>query len=80
MVFALSNYSCFQLNHMQSLLNNKVILITGSGHAIYASSKTALCAYMRTCSIELAPKNIRCNAVLPGVGETKLINRGDIYR
>lgn len=50
--------------------------MTAAGLAIYASSKAALCAYMRTCSIELAPKNIRCNAVLPGMVETKLINRG----
>jgi NAD(P)-dependent dehydrogenase (short-subunit alcohol dehydrogenase family) len=50
--------------------------MTATGLAIYASSKAALCAYMRTCSIELASKHIRCNAVLPGMVETKLINRG----
>ena len=50
--------------------------MTAAGLAIYASSKAALCAYMRTCSIELGFKNIRCNAVLPGMVETKLINRG----
>lgn len=50
--------------------------LTAAGLAIYASSKAALCAYMRTCSIELGSKKIRCNAVLPGMVETKLINRG----
>ena len=50
--------------------------MTAAGLAIYASSKAAVCAYMRTCAIELGPKNIRCNAVLPGMVETKLINSG----
>lgn len=49
---------------------------TAPGLAIYASSKAALLAYMRTCAIELASKNIRSNAVLPGMIETKLINSG----
>jgi len=50
--------------------------MTGAGLSIYASSKAAVCAYMRTCAIELGPKNIRCNAILPGMVETKLINDG----
>jgi len=50
--------------------------MTGAGLSIYASSKDAVCAYMRTCAIELGPKNIRCNAILPGMVETKLINDG----
>lgn len=50
--------------------------MTAAGLAIYASSKAALSAYMRTCAIELGAKNIRANAVLPGMVETKLINNG----
>ena len=50
--------------------------ITAPGLAIYASSKAAVSAYMRTCAIELGAKNIRANAVLPGMVETKLINSG----
>ena len=50
--------------------------MTAAGLAVYASSKASVCAYMRTCAIELGPKNIRCNAVLPGMVETKLINDG----
>lgn len=50
--------------------------ITAPGLAIYASSKAAVLAYMRTCAVELGPKNIRANAVLPGMVETKLINSG----
>lgn len=50
--------------------------ITAAGLAIYASSKAAVSAYMRTCAVELGARNIRANAVLPGMVETKLINSG----
>ncbi len=50
--------------------------MTAPGLSIYASTKAALLAYMRTCAIELGCKNIRANAVLPGMVETKLINSG----
>jgi NAD(P)-dependent dehydrogenase (short-subunit alcohol dehydrogenase family) len=50
--------------------------VTAAGLSIYASSKAAVCGYMRTCAIELGAKGIRSNAVLPGMVETKLINSG----
>lgn len=50
--------------------------MTAPGLSIYASSKAAVSAYMRTCAIELGAKGIRANAILPGMVETKLINRG----
>ena len=50
--------------------------MTAPGLSIYASSKAAVSAYMRTCAVELGAKNIRSNAVLPGMVETKLINGG----
>lgn len=50
--------------------------VTAPGLCIYASSKAAVLAYMRTCAIELGSKGIRSNAVLPGMVETRLINRG----
>ena len=50
--------------------------MTAAGLSIYASSKAAICGYMRTCAIELGAKGIRSNAVLPGMVETKLINSG----
>ena len=43
------------------------------GNAIYASSKAAITSYMRSCAIELGDKQIRANAVLPGMVETKMI-------
>ena len=50
--------------------------MSAPGLAIYASSKAAITAYMRTCALELGVKGIRANAVLPGMVETKLINGG----
>jgi NAD(P)-dependent dehydrogenase (short-subunit alcohol dehydrogenase family) len=50
--------------------------MTAPGLSIYASSKAAVAAYMRTCAIELGSKGIRANAILPGMVETKLINSG----
>ena len=50
--------------------------MSAPGLSVYAASKAALSAYMRTCALELAPKGIRANAVLPGMVETKLINSG----
>ena len=50
--------------------------MSAPGLCIYASSKAALLAYMRTCALELGAKGIRSNAILPGMVETNLINRG----
>ena len=43
------------------------------GRSLYASSKSALTSFMRSCAVELADKNIRANAVHPGMVETKMI-------
>ena len=37
------------------------------GHAHYAASKAALLMYTRAAALELGPKNIRVNAVAPGL-------------
>lgn len=50
--------------------------VTAPGLSVYASSKAAINAYMRTCAIELSTKGIRANSILPGMVETKLINDG----
>ena len=68
----------------KKILKNASIVFTSSisaymtapGLSVYAASKAAISAYMRTCAMELAPKGIRSNAVLPGMVETKLINSG----
>lgn len=44
------------------------------GGGIYGASKSSLMAYMHYCARELAEKNIRANAIHPGMIETKLIH------
>lgn len=51
--------------------------LSSPGIAMYASSKAAITSFMRSCAIELGDKQIRSNAVLPGMVETKLILDGD---
>lgn len=43
------------------------------GRALYAGSKAALTAFMRSFAVELADKGIRANAVHPGMVETKMV-------
>lgn len=43
-------------------------------NGIYGASKAALNSMVRLCSIELAPKKIRVNAICPGMVETPLVD------
>jgi 3-oxoacyl-[acyl-carrier protein] reductase len=47
----------------------------GRGQTNYAAAKGGLVAFTRACAVELAPKNIQVNAVLPGMIETKMSQR-----
>ena len=49
---------------------------TSYGAAAYASSKGALTALTRAAAVELAPRGIRVNAVLPGAVDTPMLRRG----
>lgn len=49
---------------------------TSSGVAAYATSKGALLALTRVAALELAPANIRVNAVLPGAIDTAMLHAG----
>ena len=42
------------------------------GNSLYSATKGGLSAFMKNAALELAPKRIRCNAVLPGMVETPL--------
>ena len=46
--------------------------IAAPGMAAYAASKAALDSLVRTWALELGPKSIRVNAVLPGIVESEL--------
>lgn len=50
----------------------------GVGNGVYAASKSALDAIMKTTAKEMGPKNIRVNSVNPGMVNTKLIHGGTI--
>lgn len=43
------------------------------GNAVYALSKNAINSFMKSAAIELASKNVRCNAVNPAMVNTDLI-------
>jgi NAD(P)-dependent dehydrogenase (short-subunit alcohol dehydrogenase family) len=44
-----------------------------AGLLAYCSSKGALLSGAKAMALELAPKNIRCNCVLPGIVETEMV-------
>ncbi len=83
-IFQNNLFSCVNLTRLlikkKKLKKNGSIVFTSSvsaffnapGRALYASSKAALTSYMRSFAIELADKNIRANAVHPGMVNTKM--------
>ena len=46
------------------------------GNAAYSATKGAVNAYARSLALELAPKQIRVNAILPGMIQTQLLDGG----
>lgn len=43
------------------------------GKIIYCSSKSALLSGIKAMALEFAPKKIRCNCILPGIVQTKMV-------
>ena len=48
------------------------------GNSVYSASKSALMGISRNMAIDLAPKKIRVNCVLPGTTDTPLIRTGNV--
>ena len=48
------------------------------GNAMYAASKGAVNSFCKATALELAPKGIRVNAVLPGMIETSILDNSSI--
>jgi len=48
------------------------------GNSMYAASKGAVTAMARNMAVDLAPKKIRVNCILPGMTETPLIHMNEI--
>ena len=51
--------------------------ITNIGNGIYGATKAALSAIAKNLAIELAPKGIRVNCLMPGMIDTPLIHGGE---
>ena len=52
--------------------------IVHAGNSVYSASKSALMGISRNMAIDLAPKKIRVNCVLPGTTDTPLIRTGNV--
>lgn len=48
------------------------------GNAVYGATKGAVNSFTRSLALELAPKGIRVNAILPGMIETSLMDESPI--
>ncbi|MCG8351156.1 MAG: SDR family oxidoreductase [Chloroflexales bacterium] len=70
----------YELMHKQggAIVNVSSVhaVATSANIAAYAASKGALLALTRALAIELAPDNIRVNAVLPGAVDTPMLHAG----
>ena len=47
---------------------------------MYSASKGAISAFIRCVALELAPKNIRVNAVCPGMVDTGILDSGTLTK
>lgn len=48
------------------------------GNAIYSAAKGALNSFTKSLALELAPKKIRVNAILPGMVQTNILDAGAV--
>jgi NAD(P)-dependent dehydrogenase (short-subunit alcohol dehydrogenase family) len=48
------------------------------GNAIYSAAKGALNSFTKSLALELAPKKIRVNAILPGMVQTGILDSGAV--
>ncbi len=69
----------FLRNRNGSIINLSSIIGTkgNSGQTIYSSSKSAIIGFTKSLSKELAPLNIRVNAIAPGFIDTDMIKGMD---
>lgn len=87
-IFSVNTFAPIELLHnlmkKKKLQKDSSVVFTASisarsvaspGNSIYSATKGALMSFMKTAALELSPKGIRCNAVLPGMIETALKER-----
>jgi NAD(P)-dependent dehydrogenase (short-subunit alcohol dehydrogenase family) len=53
-------------------------ILPSSGQGVYAASKGALSAYAKVLAVELMPRRIRVNSILPAMVRTPLLAKMDI--
>ena len=73
-----------QLSKKKKILKYGSVVFIGSiggttgfsnGNTIYGATKAGIVSTMKFCAIEMAPRNVRVNAICPGMVETPLIHR-----
>lgn len=52
--------------------------VISNGNGIYGASKSALSTMMKFCALEYSAKNIRVNAICPGMVDTPLIRQSNL--
>ncbi len=76
-VFAVAQSIRDGVKHMESggsviVTSSPAATVTAAGMGAYCASKAAVNMVVRTAAMELGPKGIRINAVLPGVVESEM--------
>ncbi len=72
----LSQKNMFDTNGTSFVFISSIMGRIGTpGKIVYCSSKSALLAGAKAMALELAPKKIRCNCVLPGIVETEMVKK-----
>lgn len=71
----------------KKIRNNTSVVFTSSlaglgygtvGNSMYSATKGAISAFVKVASKELAGRNIRVNAVCPGMVKTSIMSKGDV--
>ena len=52
--------------------------IASPGNVLYSTSKSAINGFVKNAALDLAPKNIRVNAVCPGMIDTHILGDGKV--
>jgi NAD(P)-dependent dehydrogenase (short-subunit alcohol dehydrogenase family) len=72
----ISQRNMFDVNGASFVFISSVMGKVGEpGKVVYCSSKSALLSGTKAMALELAPKKIRCNCVLPGIVETNMVKK-----
>jgi len=91
-VFLINTFSAISLTQQliqQKKLNKNASLVyissisgtkIGSvGNGLYGASKAAIEGYVKSTALELAPRNIRLNTIVPGMIETPIFDNSAIF-